>query len=316
MTARKTIEEFIDQATYLHNSRYAYLNSEYISSHTKILITCNIHSDFLQTPHNHLKGQGCPPCMAVEKFDNLRFTNEEVDEYFLKNKSTIKKIDNYINSSTNMELECLKCNNRWHSSLNHIKRSGGCPKCNDTRLSNEHIDDFINRNYLQLKRIGQYVNTYTKISWQCLKCDHIWLAQPCEITRVGETREGSGCPECARGKNEKRVAEVLQKLNIKFDKSRIDLPTGQKLFPDFYLSKYNTIIEYNGIQHYQPTCFGSMSKLDADIKFEFQKIRDKLLMEYCKERQIFLLEIDGRKYKGEKLKKFVFDYFKSGDNYV
>jgi very-short-patch-repair endonuclease len=171
---------------------------------------------------------------------------------------------------------------------------------------------------LPLKRIDKYINAYTKINWQCLQCNYIWLAQPGEITRQGHTKNGggSGCPECARGKNEKRVGEVLSQLNIKIEKLRINLPTGQKLFPDFYLPELNTIIEYNGIQHYQPTCFGSMSQLDAEISFQRQRNRDNILREYCKERQVSLLEIDGRKYKGDNLKKFVSDYFMNEVSYV
>lgn len=313
---RKTTQQFVDEATILHSGRYDYVKTDYISSWKKVIILCNVHGDFLQAPANHLKGQGCPQCMAIEKFDTLRLTNEEIDVDLLKADAPIKRISDYINVITNIEWECLLCNNRWFITPNHIRKGGGCPKCKDTRLSNSDIDRFIIEHVLPLKRIGEYINAYIKINWQCLMCDHIWLAQPCEIKRLGEGREGSGCPECARGKNEKRVGEVLDQLRITHKKLRIDLLTGQKMFPDFYLPEHNMIIEYNGIQHYRPTCFGSMKQVDAEKSFQRQQNRDNLLRQYCQERQIILLEIDGRKYKGTALKKLVFDYFMNEVNYV
>lgn len=306
MPQKKTVERFIEQANDVHNKRYGYLKAKYISSHIKVIITCDIHKDFVQTPANHLEGQGCPKCMAVEKFDNVRFTNEEMDEHLINNKIYIKRNENYINSCTKISWICLKCNNEWRCSPNSIRQGSGCPKCNDTRLNNKYIDEFIINNKLFLIRIDEYINSYIKINWKCLKCNNIWLAASGEIIR--KDREGSGCPQCARGKNEKRVAEALDELNIEYKKIRINLEC-KKLFPDYYLPKHNIIIEYNGIQHYKPTCFGSMSLENANTVFIKQQLRDNLLRNYCLENKINLLEIDGRKYKGQVLKKYVRDYF-------
>ena len=55
---------------------------------------------------------------------------------------------------------------------------------------------------------------------------------------------------------------------------------------DFYLPKHNTIIEYNGQQHYYPVkWFG------GEEAFEHQQERDHALRLYCKEHQIRLVEI-------------------------
>src|SRR5258708_6716163 len=206
------------------------------------------------------------------------------------------------------------CNYNWYTRPNNIRQGCGWPKCNDTKLDNEYVDSYLYDNKLLIKRIGDYINSYTKINWKCLKCNYIWLAMPCEIMRRGEYREGGGCPDCARGRNERLVGAVLKELNIMTEKLRIYI-INKRLYPDFYIPKLNTIIEYNGIQHYRPTCFGSMSDLDAEINFKNQQYRDNLLRKYCNEKDICLLEIDGRKYKGTKLKNFLIDYFKDGVNY-
>lgn len=58
---RYDIDTFINKAMGVHG-QYSYDNSIYISSDTKLIITCSIHGDFHQTPAAHLHGQGCPTC--------------------------------------------------------------------------------------------------------------------------------------------------------------------------------------------------------------------------------------------------------------
>ena len=59
---RKSREQFIKEAREIHGSRYNYDKVNYVSTHTKVVITCPIHGDFEQTPAAHLRNQGCPHC--------------------------------------------------------------------------------------------------------------------------------------------------------------------------------------------------------------------------------------------------------------
>lgn len=59
---RKTTKFFIKEANNIHNNTYTYDKVDYVSAHIKVPITCKTHGDFLQTPNQHLKGQGCPTC--------------------------------------------------------------------------------------------------------------------------------------------------------------------------------------------------------------------------------------------------------------
>ena len=58
----KTTSDVIKDFIKIHGDRYSYTKVNYINSRTKVSITCPIHGDFLQTPNNHLNGQGCPVC--------------------------------------------------------------------------------------------------------------------------------------------------------------------------------------------------------------------------------------------------------------
>lgn len=53
---------FIEKATLVHNGRYDYSNVVYIKNDEKVEIICKTHGSFMQTPHNHLNGAGCPKC--------------------------------------------------------------------------------------------------------------------------------------------------------------------------------------------------------------------------------------------------------------
>jgi hypothetical protein len=39
----------------------------YLNNNVNIIIICKEHGEFLQTPHNHYKGQNCPKCSGVYK---------------------------------------------------------------------------------------------------------------------------------------------------------------------------------------------------------------------------------------------------------
>ena len=278
------------------------MKTKYISAWKKVIVICYIHGEFLKAPENHLRGQGCPKCKKPNK---LKFTNEKIDCFLIKNNINIKRLDDYKNSDTPIKWLCLKCENKWSTVPNSIRQGTGCPKCKDTKLTNQDIDKFIIENLLPIKRIDNYINSQTKIHWQCINCNNIWLAQPCEIKRKNR---GSGCPKCACHKNEKRIGEVLHELNIIYEK--ICIKTNErKYFPDYFISKFNLIIEYNGIQHYGPIRFGTMTENQANISFQKQQARDDGLRKYCFDNNIVLLEIDGREYKGDKLENFIRDYF-------
>ena len=59
---RMTIEEFINRSNEIHCNKYDYSKSIYTGYNNNLIITCPIHGDFEQRPHNHLRGAGCPAC--------------------------------------------------------------------------------------------------------------------------------------------------------------------------------------------------------------------------------------------------------------
>jgi hypothetical protein len=97
---KKSSKDFIENAIQQHGDLYDYSKVDYSSAHSDITITCKIHGDFLQTPHNHLKGHGCPICnssrgeLKIEKWLKDNHVNYIRQKTFddLRNPKTNKKL--------------------------------------------------------------------------------------------------------------------------------------------------------------------------------------------------------------------------------
>ena len=59
--------DFFEKTKKVHGDKYDYSKVEYVNTNTKVCIICPIHGEFLQTPHNHIRGCGCPKCAAKIK---------------------------------------------------------------------------------------------------------------------------------------------------------------------------------------------------------------------------------------------------------
>jgi len=56
---RKTSEDFIKEAQEKHGDKYDYSKVVYKTSHTKVIIGCPKHGDFVQPPISDIQGFGC-----------------------------------------------------------------------------------------------------------------------------------------------------------------------------------------------------------------------------------------------------------------
>lgn len=77
----KTTTQFVTEAGHVHKGLYTYNNVVYKSAHKKVVITCNLHGDFLQAPFKHLQGQGCRHC--TKAYHNLEWFSENIDKAYL-----------------------------------------------------------------------------------------------------------------------------------------------------------------------------------------------------------------------------------------
>lgn len=288
-------EYFIEKSNKIHDGKYSYEKTKYIRAKEKVIITCPMHGDFLQTPDAHLSGQGCPIC----KKDNISSAFKHTNEEFISKARNIHgdKYDyskvSYINNRTKVCIICPTHGEFWQKPSDHLK-GNGCQECGIATIKKKlslSVEDFIKRansthegkyDYSKVK----YTNNSTKVCIICPKHGEFWQIPNSHL-------QGQGCPKCSESLGEKKIDFILNKYAIEYER-QYKIITDLKLFGkqgcfivDFYLPKENLIIEYNGIQHYEEVKYFHKK----DNSFEKQKARDRKLKKWCEDNNIKLLVI-------------------------
>lgn len=171
----------------------------------------------------------------------------------------------------------------------HIFRGMGCRLCGRTkRLTAE---EFISKSeavhgdaydYSSVK----YVNNRIKVEIICKKCGKRFMQAPLDHM------QGKGCSFCSSSAGENKISSTLEKMNVEFESQHRFLGCSDKrsLPFDFYLPDYNTVIEYQGVQHYQKKSFGAEPE-KADENYSACIRHDQIKRDYCKNNNIKEIEI-------------------------
>ena len=137
------------------------------------------------------------------------------------------------------------------------------------------------------------IDEYTGSNDYCLRCK-------CKIhgeflTSWNSISNYKGCPICNASAGERKNQYYLNKQNIQYEHpkkfSGLVGIGGNLLSYDFYLPKFNLLIEYQGEQHERPWIDGRVSDEEAYILFEKQKEHDKRKKEYANKNGYNSLEI-------------------------
>lgn len=132
-----TTQEFVTDSNKIHNGYYSYSKTEYKNAHTKVIITCPIHGDFEQRPHDHKKGLGCKQCKSVKQSTRQQDTLDT----FIKKATSIHgdkyeySCAVYTNSKTKIDITCKIHGNFKQTPTDHLQ-GRGCKKCSNRNISN------------------------------------------------------------------------------------------------------------------------------------------------------------------------------------
>ncbi len=125
-------QTFILKAQKIHGMMYDYSSVDYLDSGTKVQIICPIHGVFIQTPNNHLSGNGCDDCGYIISSNANRSTTEE----FIR-KAIIEHGDvydyslvEYIATHTKVDIICKK-HGKFSQKPNTHLSGHGCNRCNN-----------------------------------------------------------------------------------------------------------------------------------------------------------------------------------------
>ena len=201
MRKKFTTEEFIQKARKVHGDKYDYSKTIYIKALDKTIIICPIHGKFLQAPHSHLRGDGCPKCGGTGKFTTEDFIQKAREVH--GNKYDYSLID-YINSKLNIIIICPEHGEFKQTPNSHLDGQG-CPKCYGLYKTTK---DFI----IEAKKIHgdkydyslvDYINATTKIIIICPKHGEFKQQPYSHLSKIG-------CPKCG-GTGKFTTEEFIQK---------------------------------------------------------------------------------------------------------
>ncbi|AFC21749.1 endonuclease [Cronobacter phage vB_CsaM_GAP32] len=91
LSRNEVISRFIEK----HGELYNYNDFVYNGMRTKSKINCILHGDFLQAPHAHIRGQGCPKCGTIKNHKNKSSSTQEQRKRNFITKSNIVHNDKY-----------------------------------------------------------------------------------------------------------------------------------------------------------------------------------------------------------------------------
>ncbi len=148
MAKKLTTEEFIFKAGNQHNNFYTYEKVVYTTTNIKVIITCPIHGDFEQVPHNHLKGSGCKECASIKiAKTSTKYTTDSYKIRAIKihgNKYDYTKTI-YTGNTDKLTFTCPVHGDFEQLAYSHIAGSG-CIKCGSDKgaikLISKHAELF------------------------------------------------------------------------------------------------------------------------------------------------------------------------------
>jgi len=279
---RKTIDDFIKEATEKYGNRYDYSSVVYKGCDKKVCIICKEHGEFYQTPYHHLNGKvGCPKCSGNVKLCNSEFIKKAKCKH--GEKYDYSKVM-YENANDKVCIVCPTHGEFWQFPSSHLAGSG-CPKCVGKQ---KNTDDFVSESKLIYGNVYDYTKTiyngaYTNIIVTCPIHG--------DFTTIPHTHlRGSGCPKCSTSSLERKCLEYFENNSIQYEYQKtFDWLYNESIFKnrkyllrlDFYFEKYKTAIECQGIQHFEKNQF-----FDKRIKLKERQNMDIKKYELCKENGI------------------------------
>jgi len=285
----KDTDYFKNELKELYGDNYICLG-EYTSAKNKILLKHNTEDcqyEFEMTPDGMLhKKNGCPKCGNRKGADKLFISHEEFCA------RTSKLFDNefeilslYKGRKENVTVKHIPCGRVYDRQAGDVLQGKGCRFCGfgatkDTQWFKEKIFQAYQGEY---EVLGEYVSSHTTILIRHNKCGKEYKVRPDSILK------GARCTCEATSKGEKVIEIFLRYNKIKF-KQQYTYPDckNKKRFPFDVAIKSKEgnvmfLIEYDGIQHYEPK--------RGEIQFKKTQFNDGVKTKYCKDNNIPLLRI-------------------------
>ena len=210
-----TTDSFIEKAIKIHGNKYDYSKVEYIKSKLKIIIICEEHGEFEQTPSHHLLGKSCKFCSGWKSNSQI-FIQKSIILH--NDKYDYSKVE-YINSETKVKIICKEHGVFKQEPNSHLK-GYGCAKC---IYNKSNTTDFIEKSIkihndkYDYSKV-EYVNALTKVK---IICKQHGVFEQIPNSHLND----SGCSKCGGGYISNNCDFIGKAIKIhynKYDYSKVE----------------------------------------------------------------------------------------------
>ena len=244
VTKEIIIQRFINK----HGDKYDYSDVTYKNMHSPVAIKCKIHGTFYQTPHNHLKGTGCPECSKKRVADKNRMTVEEFIRRAREvhgDKYDYSKVE-YKNNRTKVCIICPIHGEFWQTPYDHMKY--GCKQCAVEYIGQKKRE----KSAKVFKQKAGEIHNFKYVYEDDYKGNDSIITIHCPIhgkffQRVHDHLQGCGCPKCGvrKSENENKIYNFIKSLDLKAEQHNRTLIKPSEI--DIFIPEKNIGIEYNGL---------------------------------------------------------------------
>lgn len=285
--ASPSTDEWIARARAVHGDRFDYDLVHYVNNTTRVQIACRLHGVFEQIPKSHIKGSGgCPKCIGrgfttPEWITKAQEVHGDTYDY-----SQVE----YVNTTTFVTIVCCIHGPFTQAPYVHVRDQCGCGKCAGYGLSDAEW-------IVRAREVHGDLYDYSEFAYvnQQLKCRVICVDHgPFEVSMNNHIGNRSGCPLCSGSKGEALVARVLDALGIDYLVQWSDPSCRDRslLLFDFCLTEFKALIEFDGIQHFEPVRWcKSMTQAEAQAQFLATQRRDGIKNEWALDNGYALLRV-------------------------
>ncbi len=269
---------------YVHdetNGEYAVM-SDYVGSNQPITLHHNVCGhDFTTRPSAFISlHRRCSFCSVTRKLtadDFIQRVHAMLDETYVL-------LSPYTNMMGKVRMRHETCGFEFVAYAQNLVDGVGCPNCSAMRQPTpaefrDEIAELVGDEYTVL---SDYTRALDKVLMRHAKCGNEFMITP------NSFKNGTRCPRCRDSKGEQAIRRYLTEHGFMFEQQwQIKIPgRPAPLRADFYLEQEHLVIEFDGIQHYEPVeFFGGEDGLKSNQE------RDALKDKWCAEHGITVWRI-------------------------
>lgn len=249
--------------------------TKYAKGTNRIKVRCADGHEFSTTARKVIQGYWCPQCANNCKIR----AKERMMEIIERKEGTL--LSKYKTSITTVKIRCKEGHifditpHSMYSGHSWCRKCAGCCPEEAAISLEKKVKEYGGT------LLSEYVSAFKKVRIRC-KEGHIFECTPHTIKSNGQF-----CSKCSESKGERATRLSLESHGIKYKKEKTILKSNKRSRPryDFFLTDKNTLIEFDGKQHFEeikhfhrtPKSFETKKKADIDKTTEALRQGYKLI---------------------------------------